>query len=319
MNKQMWQGIEYISISGAGTRGAAYLGLLTAFDEHTDFRQIQSQIKGYAGTSVGSLCSLCLLVGLSTSNLIELISPIISSFENIAPVFDISLMISNFGFDNGNTIKNAIKVVLNKAGLSESITLQQLRSFFDVDFVCVATNLTTMDFEYISHKNFPNLPVVDAIFMSMCVPFLFTPATSPQNDLYVDGVLTMNTPQCFDASKTLCIIINSTLDKYIPNWPAYLNRLFICRTKNQDLLFAKYACKNVLQIQMNALDPESIDLHINQSTVKRLILAGYISGMSYIYPELMDTIEMVLNLVISLHVHYDASNYDEYYKPNFEF
>lgn len=311
----MWNGIEYLAFSGAGTLGASYLGLISSFEKNSNFEEVRDkQIKGYAGTSIGALCSLCLLIRLDSTQLIELLSPIVSSFDNIAPVFDISLMISNFGFDNGNTIKNAIKMILNKAGLSETITLSHLKTFFPSEFVCVSTNLTTMSHEYISSDSHPNLQVVDAIFMSMCVPFLFTPVSSATYDLYVDGVLSMNTPQCFDSSKTLCVIVHKYNDKYILNWPEYINRLFVCRTQNQNLMFQNYGCTNVLDIRMTHFDRVAIDMHINQSTVKRLILNGYLAGIMYIYPNLIYTIARVLYILLVLNVQSDSSNDEEYYK-----
>lgn len=306
----MWEGIEYISFSGAGTRGASYLGVYSALENHTNFNEKKKFFKGFAGTSIGSLCALCLLIGLKSSELIELLSPIVSSFDNIAPVFDISLMISNYGLDTGNTMKNAIKLVLNKAGLSETITLHHLSLFFPATFICVSTNLTSMTHEYISSSNFPNLQVVDAIFMSMCVPFLFVPAEM-NNDLYIDGALSMNIPQCFEASKTLCLVVNSELDKCIASWPAYIHRLFICRTMNQSILFDEYGCSNILKIQMNKIDSDAMDLHINQSTVKRLIITGYISALTYIYPNLMETMKKLLKIVVVLHVQVDVQLDDD--------
>lgn len=306
----MWEGIEYISFSGAGTRGASYLGVYSALENLTNYNEKKKNLKGFAGTSIGSLCALCLLIGLKSSEMIDLLSPIVSSFDNIAPVFDISLMISNYGLDTGNTMKNAIKLVLNKAGLSETITLQHLSTFFPAKFICVSTNLTSMTHEFISSSTFPNLQVVDAVFMSMCVPFLFVPAEL-NNDLYIDGALSMNIPQCFEASKTLCFIVNSDLDKSIASWPAYIHRLFICRTMNQDILFEEYGCNNVLKIQMNEMDSDAMDLHINKSTVKRLIITGYISALTFIYPNLMETMENILKIVVALHVQVDAQLDDD--------
>ena len=313
----MWDNIEYIVFSGAGTRGASYIGLISSWNTHTEFEIIKKkQIKGYAGTSIGSVFSLCLLLDIENNHLTEFMTPIASNFDNIAPVFDISLMISNFGFDNGDTVKNIIRKILQKAGLSDTITLKQLKTFFPLEFVCVTTNMTYLTHEYISSQNHPDLEVVEAVYMSMCVPFLFTPVTGEEGDLYVDGVLTMNTPQCFDSSKTLCVLVDAKSNKYIRDWPTYIDRLFLCRTANQAIMFKKYNCENVIWIK-NTSDDVGIDIHINQSTVKRLILSGYISGMIHIYPTIIDTIGKVLHVLVILNSQYDALPDDEYYKLSF--
>ena len=312
----MWEDIDYLSFSGAGTQGAAYLGLISAFEEHTDFDKKRKKIKGFAGTSVGSLCALCLLIGLRSTELIELLAPIVSSFDNIAPVLDISLLISNYGFDSGDTIKKSIRQVLSKAGLSEDITLKHLNLFFPAEFICVTTNMTTMDHEFISCETYPYLQVVDAVFMSMCVPFLFAPA-KVNNTLYVDGALTMNTPQCFDNCRTLCVLVDAEINKSISNWPAYIHRLFVARMVNQKKILEEYGYLHEIKIGMNKIDTDVIDLHINTSTVKRLILQGYICAIQYIYPNFIHTMEIVLRQLVALHVA-DAYAHDDE-KINYEY
>lgn len=295
--KNMWNDIEYLAFSGAGTRGMAYLGMAKAFEEHTNFNEARDSFKGFAGTSAGSLAALCTLIRMSVAEMLEVISPIFSSFDNIAPVFDVSLMISNYGLDNGEHLKKAIKLVLNRRGLAENITFNHLKQFFPQDFVCVVTNLSTCNVEYLSAETSPDLQVVDGMFMSMCVPFLFAPMEY-NNCLYGDGSLGMDTPRCFEPSKTFCVrMAQPERELRIKNWMEYIHRLFECSTSSQRFQIERYGAKYMMEIDTRHAD--TIHLHMNHSTVKRLITAGYLCTLTHIFPQLTSTIALVLETLIS--------------------
>jgi predicted acylesterase/phospholipase RssA len=292
--------IEYLSISGAGTRGAAYIGLLSCFEKY-DFLDT-SKIKGFSGTSAGSLFALSLLLGLNSKDMFEFISPLMSSFDNIAPVLDISLMITNFGMDNGDCLKDVVRKLLHVKGLSGTVTLENLYAFIPVEFVCVTTNITEMKVAYLSYKTHPKLPVVDAVFMSMCVPFLFAPVDY-NNCLFVDGAVIENEPLNFDRDKTLYITVNASTVPRISNWPQYIQRLFACTPRYQ------YVFKHHLAIFMKANDNDLIDMNINQSTLKRLIATGYVNSLMYIHPNIKIVLEKILQVLINHHL--DESCHDQ--------
>ena len=297
------EGVEYICFSGAGTGGTSYFGLLCALEKHSNFATQLKTVKGFAGTSIGTLCALALLLRMPTSDMLDLMIPIMSSFDNIAPILDISLLITNYGLDDGAQIKNVIHTILEKNGLSRTITFKTLKQYFSADFVCVATNLATMTHEYLSVETYPDMLISDALFMSMCVPFLFAPMEY-RGALFVDGALSMNVPQCFPYERTLSVQVSTSQHKTIANWPQYIGRLFACGSSSMSSRCQGY--KDPLIIQLPPEDNATIDFNITQTTVKRLIRVGYVAGIMRLFPSILHAITTVLTLLTSHHVEHDS-------------
>ena len=293
---------EYVCFSGGGIRGLMYLGVLSALETHYDFKNKLSNVRGFAGTSVGALVSLALMLELSSHEIKEVLWPIVSSLRNIAPHLDISLLISNYGLDDGTSLKNAIKNILRRGGLSDECTFKDLKRLIKKEFVCCTTNLNTKKVEYLRAETHENLRVSDAIFMSMCVPFLFAPVEYKKS-LYVDGALSLNVPECFQSESTMYFMF----DTYgrvnaITNWNEYLESVFACGIECQEsrveklVLSSKHCC--VLKMPEILRNDSSLNLNIHQSAIRQYILCGYSAGISYVFPFFTSTIEMVLVFVI---------------------
>ena len=82
-----------------------------------------------------------------------------------------------------------------------------MKEFYDfngIDIHIYATEINgyRMEKECVSHKSHPNLPVVDALAMSMAYPFAFTPVFV-DDKCYIDGGLLNNYPlrDCIEETK----------------------------------------------------------------------------------------------------------------------
>ena len=213
--------IKYISVLVAESR-TCVCGGSCCFRRTLQFWEILQNVEGFVGTSFG--CLFCLLLLRLNSQESELLLPIASSF-NLAPQMDISLLVTNYGLDDGKQLRLLIGKVLERSGLSNDITLETFKTFYKADFVCVTTLLRTNKAVLLSATTHPKLRVVDACFMSMCVPFLFTPFEL-DGDLYVDGCLTMNTPIYFPPEHTLAFSLSADADKQSPTGKNIFTRLF---------------------------------------------------------------------------------------------
>ena len=72
-----------------------------------------------------------------------------------------------------------------------------------------------METVYFNHINTPDCQVVDAILMSISIPFLFTPFKY-ENKLYLDGGLTNNYPIDYfkdNIDNTLGILVHTPINK----------------------------------------------------------------------------------------------------------
>lgn len=303
------ENVTYLSFAGGGTRGSAYLGVIAAFNQHLDYSSFIQNIRGVSGTSVGALCALCVLLKLSSDDLIEILTPILSSFENIAPKLNISLFITNYGLDDGENLRNAIKLILNRCGFADNISLKALFNFTNCELVCVTTNLNTKSHVYLRASTHPDLEVVEAVFMSMCVPFLFAPVEY-QGNLYVDGALSMNLPRCYNASETLCFEFHKVEVMTIDDWQKYLYSVISCGMESQTNDTTNYISESRclhIHISKELAKNGPIDRYANWSTVRQLIHVGYYCALSFIYPTFNETIEKLLSVMISILLRFDAS------------
>lgn len=304
----MFEHIEYISFCGGGPCGIAFIGLFKAFEHHNVLQM--HKIKGICGTSVGALFALGLVLGLNSKDMNEYVYPILSSFESVAPNLDISLFVSHYGLDDGEVMRDAISKILTKVGLSGDITLKALKNFVKHDFVCTTTNLRTRQHVFLSADTHPNLPVTHAVFMSMCIPFLFAPFEY-NTDLFVDGALTMNLPSIFPAEKTMCILLEYPQKRDpITNWTDYLYSVVscsICAQENNNSLYTSNATPLYIQLPQFR---RAIDRYLNQSSISLMQKCGYVTAMLRIFTNFKPTMDMLLEMMISYHVH--AATFESY-------
>lgn len=297
--------IKYISCAGGGTRGIMYLGCMSALETNDAFMSSLETVQGFSGCSIGALFCLALYLGMTSSQMIQIISPMMCSFDNVAPQLDISLLITNYGLDDGESMRKAIKNILNTAGFSPDISLSALQQFIKKEFVCVTTNLQTKSPVYLSAQTHPHLSVANAVFMSMCVPFLFAPFEY-NGELFVDGGLSMNLPQYYASQDTLCLQISDTAPKQerISNWQQYLYSVMSCGIECQTLTASMYIdpMKCIILKTPNALVNGPLDRHLTQSAVKQYMRYGYLAGITYLFPQLIDAMDMLLAFLIASRV-----------------
>jgi predicted acylesterase/phospholipase RssA len=133
-------------------------------------------IKELSGASAGAIISLFLSVGLSVDEIIKF------SFDFNVPEFvkiDLGCFFNKFGFVDIDPIRS--KLIEFCKG---NPTFKELKKKLYVSAFCLNTSKT----EYFSVDTHPDMYVIDAVCMSMSIPFIFT-ATTYNNKTYVDGGL----------------------------------------------------------------------------------------------------------------------------------
>ena len=185
---------EAVLLNGCAVLGAAHLGFLLTLENENKLRFL----KVLSGTSIGSIVGLFFLAKIPLSN-------VASIFRNeslaglMQPLDSMADMVDNLGFARSDGVLNLIRDVLAKHGVDwKTLTFKHLKSIGrNVDFLVVTSRYVGGREKfvpaYFTTQSHGDMLVLDAIRLSINIPFLFT-ATSYQNERYVDGVLTDELP-----------------------------------------------------------------------------------------------------------------------------
>ena len=183
---------EYLVFSGGGIKGISYIGALTILDK----LGILCKIKGYAGTSVGSIYAALLAVGYSIDEVNNLMKT--TDFENFVDdkwgyVRDAINFIDDYGVCPGKYAYNLFGDLIKKKTGNADYTISQLYKDTGIELVIVGTDLNNLKSIYFCHnsscKANRDIPIRKAIRISMSIPFLFEPITHNNNYCVDGGVL----------------------------------------------------------------------------------------------------------------------------------
>ena len=193
---------EYLALSGGGMKGISYIGAFKALER----LKIAPKIKGIIGSSVGSLTALFFVLGYTADEMLEIITNIdLSKYTEDG----FNSLLSNFGLDNGIKLINIIYAIAKQKCDLKNVTLKQLYEKYPIELVITGSNITEAKTTYFSYKTTPDVFVLDAIRISISIPYKFTPIK--YNDcFYVDGFIFQPYPiSYFGDKKVLGFILNS--------------------------------------------------------------------------------------------------------------
>lgn len=179
--------IKTLLFSGGGIRCISYYGALNALLHSDDF---ELDINNIYGVSAGSIIGLCLLLDYSFD---EFMNEIIEKDFNELKDIRFVNFLYNWGMDSGNKIVSWLEILLIKKGYSPKITFIELYKKNGIKFTVLGGNLNKYKFEIFNYINSPNICVLDAIRMSISIPFIFT-IKKYKNDTIVDGGIISNYP-----------------------------------------------------------------------------------------------------------------------------
>jgi len=177
---------DTLVLSGGSYKGYSYIGVLRRLEE----TGIRSKIKNLAACSVGSIFGLFFVLGLSSSEMLDLVYK-----TDLGRVyhFDINAFVSGYGFCDFSKIRNLLIEKLNQKGIVSTLTFSQLHNLSGINFVINATHLESRSVHYLSHETTPHMEVLTAIQMSCAIPLLFV-RVEHEGGTYVDGGILDNLP-----------------------------------------------------------------------------------------------------------------------------
>jgi len=183
--------IENLIFSGGGVKVISYVGAIQALEEKGI-----ATVRKVGGTSGGAIVSLCLALGYSAEELIDVMMTI--DFKKIsdkkANWRKFIYYIFNLGLNSGDYLNKYLKEIVRNKGFDENITFSELQEKgIGKEFYVVVTNLNCQFVEVLSHKTAPDMQVVSAVHMSAAFPVYFKPIEYDKI-MYVDGGLVYNYP-----------------------------------------------------------------------------------------------------------------------------
>lgn len=181
--------IKNLVLSGGGIKGYAYMGLIKIIEENPKL----FQIKKIAASSVGAIFAVLIALCVSYDEVYNrAIDKDLNDFQHIK-LDNILKFLERFGVDDGHLFIDFIAYFVGTKLGNTEITLLETYQKTGVELYITGTCLNTKDAVYFSHKNFPDMPLLLAVRISISIPFYFIPIYY-QNRLYVDGGVADNFP-----------------------------------------------------------------------------------------------------------------------------
>ena len=199
--------INTLLCSGGGTRTFTFIGVLKKIEElivkkteNPDDSNIPLiDIKTVAGVSAGAMMSLIYIMGYSTKEMEnEIIHKKLDQLKDIRFIN----FLNKYGLDSGNNLMVWLESLMIKKDFDKDITFEDLYIKTKMDFQVYAANLNKYTFTEFNYIKSPKLRVIDAIRMSISIPFMFTinkfdtlkGVLDDTGDIHVDGGLITNYP-----------------------------------------------------------------------------------------------------------------------------
>jgi NTE family protein len=278
-----------LALCGGAIRCIAHIGVLKELQR----QNLLKCVKEVFGVSAGALFSLMYCIGYT-----------LQEMETIALDFDFSLLRSiepevalefpqTLGLDSGDRLQRFVCSLLNRKGLSPTITFSELQTLRpSVRFRCYATDIQMNSIKEFNSQKTPSISVVLAVRASMSLPVLYTPVKDPQTGrLLMDGGLYHNLPFVFLSEKekkeTLAVLFtvqSSSLDmnqtdvfnvfqNVYDSIVSLRNRIFIEKYKYQVLCIPTDNFSG-LEFEKTKEQKLSFILHAQEKTKEFLMRAG---------------------------------------------
>lgn len=183
--------IKHLVISGGGPYGISFLGILEYLHDK-GFWKIED-IESIYATSIGTILStvICLNYDWETINKYFIERP----WKDIFKVSAKQIMdaYTNKGIYDIKIIDKILKPLLEAKDLSLTITLKEFYEYTKKELYFYAFDLNTYKTVEISYKEYPDLLLTKAIYMSCTLPGIFIP-TFIDNKCIIDGGSLANFP-----------------------------------------------------------------------------------------------------------------------------
>lgn len=205
-----------------GPGGMGYFAMLGAY---TRMYSELKDVEAIAGSSSGAILGLLISIGKTPQEIYDI------SFDvNIKDLvkYNIKSFLDNYGLIDHSQIKEKLISICEWEPKFKDI---------DMDLYIAAFNVSHTKTEYFSKHTHPEMSVIDAVCMSISVPFLFS-SVKHDNKVYIDG----GTMECYPAppflnknhSEVLVLrIVTSPMTTEVKNFKSFLDALVRSTLRNR--------------------------------------------------------------------------------------
>lgn len=253
--------MKYIIIGPGGTMFYSYLGHMCKLQESGKLENI-SEI---SGASAGALCGFSFLIG--RNDVKKLVYESVNmKLHELKP--DIKNFIRKFGFFKSSKYLELTRNFCFEFTGKYDMTFKELYDMTHVKFHVATFSLDKRQVEYYSVDSTPNASVVDAVCMSISVPFLFEPLNR-----HIDGSVSEDIPYIPFLDKAIddVYVISYDKDRYDNYTNIFKYFVFVLK-----LFFEiRHKCPiNYPRVVMKEMT-ETLDFKLSTDTRYKLFLYGY--------------------------------------------
>ena len=234
--------IKYLILSGGSSKGFSYIGCIKALEEFG----ILNHLEEIAGTSIGGFFGLMIILKLRSNDLISIFNCLDLNLLHNINSDSILNFIKKYGLDTGLNTEKFIGLFLELRFPNKNpfdITFKDLWDFNPIKLSVIGTKIYKgiIEEDVYNYLTTPQMSVIKAIRITMCIPPLFTPIETDDYHL-LDGGLINNYPiDLFDDNKleyTLGILCREKLNKekcanIVDIYKSIISNLCIKETKNK--------------------------------------------------------------------------------------
>ena len=206
--------IEHLVLCGGGPVGLVQYGALKYLTSinYLDY----NNIKSIYATSIGCIISFVYLINLEWSWMDDFfIKRPWEKLVNFTP-YDFLNMFYTKGLINLEFVTNCLKPLYLAKDIELTITLKEFYDLTNIEFNLYTCNFTKLKTEKLNYITYPDLPVIEAIYMSLTIPILCVPFYKNEC-FYFDGGVLVGCPinECIidkncDESSILCFKTDKT-------------------------------------------------------------------------------------------------------------
>jgi NTE family protein len=166
--------MKYLAIGPGALGFFALLGALKDVD--------MSQVEEFSGASAGAIIAFFLSLGKTVPEILE-VTLGLDCMEYMKP--DLNALMSNYGLVPSGPIKTLLQEMVG----GQNPLFRDVPKKLYVAAFCLSTGRTV----YFSRDTHPDVPVIDVLYMSMAVPFIFE-SVRYQGQVYIDGGVAEDVP-----------------------------------------------------------------------------------------------------------------------------
>ncbi len=183
--------IEHLVFSSGTYKGLVYVGIIEKLIKEKILDL--NKIKSIYGCSVGSVVGFLLALKINPEFIREYLTkfPAKVLFKFRASQF--MELYKKKGIYDVNVFYKFLSGFFKYCGIKKTITLKEFYNLTNIDFYIYSFNINTCKLVEFSHNTHPDLKVIEAIYMSSTIPFVFRPIYYKSN-YYLDGTMGENFP-----------------------------------------------------------------------------------------------------------------------------